>query len=33
MMDEIIWDADGWPTISGAVPSNTKKAAPYFESK
>jgi arabinan endo-1,5-alpha-L-arabinosidase len=29
MMDEVLW-VDGWPTIAGGVPSNTKKTAPYF---
>ena len=31
MMDEVIWGADGWPTIEGGVPSATQKTAPYFK--
>jgi arabinan endo-1,5-alpha-L-arabinosidase len=30
MMDEVIWDSNGWPTIASGVPSNTLKRAPRF---
>jgi arabinan endo-1,5-alpha-L-arabinosidase len=31
LMDEIIWDKDGWPTIENGLPSLTSKRAPYFK--
>jgi arabinan endo-1,5-alpha-L-arabinosidase len=31
LMDELLWDEDGWPYIEGGVPSSTQKPAPYFE--
>jgi hypothetical protein len=30
LMNEIIWDKDGRPTIEGGVPSTTQKVAPYY---
>jgi arabinan endo-1,5-alpha-L-arabinosidase len=30
LMDEIIWDKDGWPTIEDEIPSTTYKVAPYY---
>jgi arabinan endo-1,5-alpha-L-arabinosidase len=31
MMDEIVWDADGWPSIADGLPSNRYRMAPRFD--
>jgi arabinan endo-1,5-alpha-L-arabinosidase len=31
LMDEVIWDEEGWPTIENDMPSVTRKRAPYFK--
>jgi hypothetical protein len=33
LMDEIIWDKDGWPTIENELPSDTWKVAPYYNNR
>lgn len=31
MLDKLVWTSDGWPSVSGLMPSNTPKERPYIK--
>lgn len=33
LMDQLVWDEDGWPSVAGGTPSTTPQNAPVFHSK